>query len=904
MKISMYFNYTSRSLLRGGQRTILAIFCVAVGVMAIVALQLVGVMMQNSLTSNVRDLNGGDVSATAQNKPFTASDLTFFAQLKSNGTITNYTAVSTANGGLSAATPSFQQFPVNAVDPTSYPLVSAPTFVAPGNGQISHLLTNNQVIVTQNFLDRYNQKLGASFDVYIKLATGSGRTLHVTIAGVIANSGGFAQAGNLLLISNQDYQANAPASSATYSAVYMTTVDAAHTTSAAKAINQQFPLASTQTVTDVLKIQQTSLDQIDYFLEIAGLLALLIGGVGIINTMQVLLSRRNTEIATLKTVGYRRFDLTVLFGLEASLLGLIGGVVGAAAAIGVSYIVRVLVINLGINIIFRLNPWTLAGGVAIGFGSALIFGLMPIVQAANIRPLSVIREMPVTKSVSSSLLTLTLLIIFSVLFCALAIVILKNNVLLGVEVVYGAFAFLLLLGLLFSLIMLIISKLPVPEHINFGFVALALGSIIVSVLLYLTLPVFGILLLAIVLTSIVISLSTSSWKVSMKMALRNIGRRRTRTTTTAVALFVGIFTIGLVVALGQDLQSLITKAVNQSPYNITAVTTGTNSSHLSTQLTAIPGLSKSYQDTFTTPVPVAINGKPLQQLLPTGMRRGEVLQFLGSIEGYNLASTQPSGKISQGRNLNASDVGTNNILISDQLGTSGSDNMNLKPGDTITYASIDGKTQKTLTIVGVYNSAISLSQIGFVLAPSSVPTALSPATAGVSTVTYMDIDTAKVNSALDTIGRLAPNATVENAADIMGAFTQQLSSLVDILVAIASLSMIAGVIIIANSVALAMLERRREMGILKSVGYTSGTVLREVLIENGIIGTIGAFVALLLVAAGVTILGQQLFHITLTISPWIVVALIGGSTLLTMATAAFIAWNAVRVRPLEVLRYE
>jgi putative ABC transport system permease protein len=904
MKISMYFNYTSRSLLRGGQRTILAIFCVAVGVMAIVALQLVGVMMQNSVTSNVRDLNGGDISATAQNKPFTASDLAFFDRLKSNGTISNYTAVSAANGGLSAATPSFQDFHVNAVDPANYPLVSTPTFMAPSNGQVSNLLTNNQVIATQNFLDRYSKKLDDSFSVYIKSATGSGRTLNVTIAGVIANSGGFSQAGDLLLISNQDYQAAAPASSATYSSVAMITADAAHTVTAAKAINKQFPLASTQTVADVLKTQQASLDQVNYFLEISGLLALLIGGIGIINTMQVLLLRRKTEIATLKTVGYRRLDLTILFGLEASLLGLIGGIVGAAAATGVSYIVRLLVINLGINIVFQINPWTLAGGVAIGFGSALIFGLMPIVQAANIRPLSVIREIPAHKSVSSSLLTLSLLIIFSVLFCALAIIILKNNVLLGIEVVYGAFAFLLLLGLFFSLIMLVISKLPVPNHINFGFLALTLGGIIVSALLYLALPVFGIILLTIVLIGVVISLSTSSWKVSMKMALRNIGRRRTRTTTTAVALFVGIFTIGLVVALGQDLQSLITKATNTSPYNITAVTTGTDSAHLYTQLTSIPGLSKSYQDTFTTPIPVAINGKPLQQLLPTGAHRSEVLQFLGSIEGYNLVSTQPSGKMTQGRNLNASDVGTNNILISDQLGTSGSDHMNLKPGDTITYTSIDGKTQKTLTIVGVYNSTTSISQIGFVLAPSTVPVALSPATMGVSTITYMDIDTAKVNSALDTIGRLAPNATVQNTADIMGAFAQQLNSLVDILVAIASLSMMAGVIIIANSVALAMLERRRELGILKSVGYTSRTVLHEVLIENGIIGTIGAFVALLLVAAGVTVLGQQLFHIALTISPWIVVALIGGSTLLAMATAAFIAWNAVRVRPLEVLRYE
>ena len=60
MKASMYFNYTSRSLFRGGQRTILAVFCVAVGVMAIVALQLVGQMINNAFTGNVRDANGGD----------------------------------------------------------------------------------------------------------------------------------------------------------------------------------------------------------------------------------------------------------------------------------------------------------------------------------------------------------------------------------------------------------------------------------------------------------------------------------------------------------------------------------------------------------------------------------------------------------------------------------------------------------------------------------------------------------------------------------------------------------------------------------------------------------------------------------------------------------------------------
>ncbi len=150
-----------------------------------------------------------------------------------------------------------------------------------------------------------------------------------------------------------------------------------------------------------LKAQQASLDNINKFLEIAGLLALLIGGVGIVNTMQVLLSRRKTEIAMLKTAGYRRSDLYLLFGLEASLLGLVGGIVGAAAATGVSYIVRDLMQNLGFDVPFMLNPWTIAGGVAIGFVTALIFGLMPIVQAANIRPLNVIRDQSENRGASS-----------------------------------------------------------------------------------------------------------------------------------------------------------------------------------------------------------------------------------------------------------------------------------------------------------------------------------------------------------------------------------------------------------------------------------------------------------------------------------------------------------------------
>src|SRR6266705_1083541 len=632
MKASMYFNYTSRSLLRGGQRTILAVFCVAGGVMAIVALQLAGFMLQSSLTSNTRDTNGGDIAVTAQSVPGKASDLSYFAQLKSAGTITTYTAVINANGSLSAAASSFQSFSVEAVDPNNYPVVSQPTFVTPSNGSVSTLLTHNQVIVTQNFLDNFHKKVGDSLNVYIKTQTGSGQTLHVTIAGVAANSGVFAQTSNVVLISAHDYQAAAP-TTPVYSAVDVTTANQAHTDAAVKAINTQFPLVSTQTVADALKTQQSSIDSINKFLEIAGLLALLIGGVGIVNTMQVLLSRRKTEIAMLKTTGYRRVDLYALFGLEAGLLGLVGGIVGAVSAIGVSYVVRILVQNFGITVPFVLNPWTIVGGVVIGFVTALIFGLMPIVQAANIRPLNVIRDLTESRGVSSVALTIALLVVLSVLFCILAIVILNNDVLLGVGAAYGTFAFLLVLSVFFGLVVFVVSKLPVPERFNLQYLALILMGVVASVLVYLVLPVFGILLFAASMLGIVIVLLPRTWKSSTKIALRNIGRQRTRTTTTMLALFIGIFTIGLVLALGQDLQTQINNSFAQNlTYNVVTMTSGTDTTTLRAKLGTVAGLSKTRTDTFTQTTPVAINGQPLQQVLPTGHARLESINFLSTME--------------------------------------------------------------------------------------------------------------------------------------------------------------------------------------------------------------------------------------------------------------------------------
>ncbi len=916
MKASIYFNYTTRSLFRGGQRTLLAIFCVAVGVMAIVSLQLVGLMINNAFNGNVRDANGGDIAVTSRNQPFKQSDLAAFAKLKKDGTITSYTAVINAQGSTSVNAAARQSFTVRVVDPASYPIVTPPTFTSPKDGTISSLLKNNQVVVTQPFVDQYKKKIGATFDIHLASRTLGGHALHVKLAGIVSTSGVFAQAGSIVLLSQHDYLAATSGQQPLYDTINVNALDQAHIDQAVKQIQTVFPIASTQTAQDALQQQKDTIDNIRKFLEIAGLLALLIGGVGIVNTMQVLLSRRKTEIAMLKTTGYRRFDLYLLFGLEAALLGLVGGVVGAAAATGVSYLVRTLVQQtFDLNIPFLLDPLTIGGGVGIGLVTALIFGLLPIVQAANIRPLNVIRDLPEGRGIGSKALTVGLLILLSVLFCILAIFILNNDIILGIVSVYGTFVFLGLLSLLFGLIILLISKLPVPERFNFAYLAVALIGIVLSILLYLRQPLLGILLLIISLLFLSIMLVPRTWKAVTKMALRNLDRQRGRTTTTMLALFVGIFTIGLILVLGQDLRDQVNTIISHSlNYNVVSITSGNDTTKLQNRLVSLPGLSSYQRRTLATTSPVSINNQPIQTLLPTGSKadpsttslgRAGTLYYLSGIEGYDVGNNQlPSTqflRITAGRNLGPQDAGTDHVLISYQLANL--DPLHLKVGDKITLTGLDRVSTRTIIVVGIYRSSSFGSSLYPLMGTTDTVHALSPGGIDQS-IFYMKIDPNKLNSAMDVIGNTVPNAFVFSLTNIANFINQLLNDILLTLTTIASLSLLAGLIIIANAVALAMLERRRELGILKSVGYTRGSILSEVLIENGLIGGTGALLAMMLVFIATSLLGTYLFHLEFGVSSFIALSLIGGSILLAMLVAAFVAWGAVRVRPLEVLRYE
>ena len=947
MKLGLYWSYSIRSLIRGGQRTVLAIFCVAVGVMAIVALQLVGLSVNQALLGNIIEANGGDVRLNADLAPLRQPDMVFFDKLKQQALITDYATAYDPGGSITLPTGEEETFSFTAVS-HNFPLVGQANFVAPAHDiQMQNVVTGNDVAVSSTVFDGLKAHIGSVY----RIKTLDGRFVPVTVAAEFLEDGVFR--GPRIIISQTTFDSvpgpKGMVEPAQYGTVYMT-VPASNLATVRMQLSQQFPSARVITATDLLKQRQSQVDQIRLFLRIVGLLALFIGGIGIINTMQVLLRRRQIEIAMLKTTGYRQVDLYALFGLEAALLGIVGGIVGTLVGLGTSFLVRSVVERaFFIHLPIVLDTLTLLSGLLIGLATALIFGLLPIVQASQVRPLSVLREIIERKKFTSRLITISLLIILSALFVLLASAIL-GDLLTAAIAVYGGAGVIFSLALGFSLLVLAISKLPVyekPRPRMLLWILMAIGIILLSILILVALLLLGeaanvvatragyvligtyalvvlgglgivlvggslVYFLAVIVNSVVM-FTPRSWKTAVMLAYRNLGRQRLRTTTTLTALFVGVFAIGLILIMGQGIKDTINTTLSTLfTHNVFVVVPPNQKQAVQNQLALSKGIDsgKTLVNIVVPQVyPILVSGRDINTILRSVRKTDkidarDIVGDLTDLQGFDLnggKNNLPTIILKTGRNLQSGDAGTNTVVLSSELEQNP---VNLRLGDTIVMQSTDGTATRVLKVVGFYDSTSPQGNPNFavMLADSAVANQLG----GSQTleVFSLKVDPNQVPALKKHLNAAVPTAFILSVVDIDTLVNQVLNNLIIMLTTLASLAMVAGLIIIANAVALAMLERRREIGILKSVGHTSRSILSTVLIENGLVGLLGSLVAMLLVVGAITALSKFVFHVDLGIGTPLVVLIIGATSLITMFVALVVAWSAVRVRPLDVLRYE
>jgi putative ABC transport system permease protein len=122
-------------------------------------------------------------------------------------------------------------------------------------------------------------------------------------------------------------------------------------------------------------------------------ISLLVGGIGIMNTMYTSVLERTKEIGTMKAVGAKNSDILFIFLFESGLLGLVGGAIGICIGIGLGkgaeYIAS---IALGTNLLQAAFPWYLIGGaLAFSFLTGTLSGILPAMQAARLRPAEALR---------------------------------------------------------------------------------------------------------------------------------------------------------------------------------------------------------------------------------------------------------------------------------------------------------------------------------------------------------------------------------------------------------------------------------------------------------------------------------------------------------------------------------
>ncbi len=115
--------------------------------------------------------------------------------------------------------------------------------------------------------------------------------------------------------------------------------------------------------------------------------ALLVGGIGIMNIMLVSVTERTREIGVRKAVGAKRRDVLLQFLIEAALLSLFGGALG----ILLGTLVGSLLGKLLLGAVGSVPLWAVLAAFAVPAGIGLVFGLYPAAKASKLDPIESLR---------------------------------------------------------------------------------------------------------------------------------------------------------------------------------------------------------------------------------------------------------------------------------------------------------------------------------------------------------------------------------------------------------------------------------------------------------------------------------------------------------------------------------
>jgi len=152
-----------------------------------------------------------------------------------------------------------------------------------------------------------------------------------------------------------------------------------------------FTVTTQKEILDSLSIITTAMT---LFLGAIASIALLVGGIGIMNIMLVSVTERTREIGIRKAVGAKRRDIMMQFLIESATLSLIGGLIGILMGWALAQLVSSVGISMGegMKLTAAVTPDIVCLAVGVSVAIGIFFGSWPAMRAARLNPIEALRR--------------------------------------------------------------------------------------------------------------------------------------------------------------------------------------------------------------------------------------------------------------------------------------------------------------------------------------------------------------------------------------------------------------------------------------------------------------------------------------------------------------------------------
>jgi len=139
----------------------------------------------------------------------------------------------------------------------------------------------------------------------------------------------------------------------------------------------------------------SAIDQLHDYLAIVGLIALLLGGIGVASGVHAFVMRKIDPVAILRCVGATSWQVLAIYTMQAGVMGLVGAAAGVVVGLGIQFAMPYVLHDfLPVDVDLHLAPRPIFLGLAIGVWVALLFAMRPLVALRRVSPLQALRREP------------------------------------------------------------------------------------------------------------------------------------------------------------------------------------------------------------------------------------------------------------------------------------------------------------------------------------------------------------------------------------------------------------------------------------------------------------------------------------------------------------------------------